>query len=162
MKRIAIIAALLLITTASFAQSGKNIYEKYSDLEGVSAIYISPAMFQLIGKLPEIKADTEDGTVDLAPVVKTLTGMYMLSSENPEIKASLAADVNKFVSSKKYELLMEAKENGEVMRMYTVGDEKTVNSFVMICNDSQETAFICIDGKMNRSDLEKVLAEQMK
>ena len=160
MKRIAILAALLLITLSSFAQSGKNIYEKYSDLDGVSAIYVSPAMFRLIGAIPDLK--TESGDVNLTPIITTLTGMYVLNTSNADIKQSLYDDVKKFVSSKKYELLMEAKENGEVMRMYTVGDQKIVNSFVMISTDSEETAFICIDGRMNRSDLEKVLGEQMK
>ena len=162
MKRILTVAALLLVTITSFAQTGRNIYEKYSDNDGVSAVYISPAMFRLIGKLPEIKADVEDGTVDLAPVVRTLTGMYILSSEHPAIRETLANDVKKFVSSKKYELLMEAKDNGQTMKMYTVGDQKTVNSFVMYAIDQEETTFICIDGNINRQDLEKVLAEQMK
>ena len=153
---------MLLITITSFAQTGRNINEKYSDNDGVSAVYISPAMFKLIGKLPEIKADVEDGTVDLAPVVRTLTGMYILNSENPAIREALANDVKKFVSSKKYELLMEAKDNGQTMKMYTVGDQKTVNSFVMYAIDQEETTFICIDGNINRQDLEKVLAEQMK
>ncbi len=162
MKRILTVAALLLVTITSFAQTGRNIYEKYSDNDGVSAVYISPAMFRLIGKLPEIKADVEDGTVDLAPVVRTLTGMYILNSENPSIREALANDVKKFVSSKKYELLMEAKDNGQTMKMYTVGDQKTVSSFVMYAIDQEETTFICIDGNINRQDLEKVLAEQMK
>ena len=162
MKRILTVAALLLVTITSFAQTGRNIYEKYSDNDGVSAVYISPAMFRLIGKLPEIKADVEDVTVDLAPVVRTLTGMYILNSENPAIREALANDVKKFVSSKKYELLMEAKDNGQTMKMYTVGDQKTVSSFVMYAIDQEETTFICIDGNINRQDLEKVLAEQMK
>ncbi len=162
MKRISIIAVLLLVTIASFAQSGRSIYEKYSDNDGVSAVYISPAMFRLIGKLPEIKAGSEEETVDLAPVIRTLTGMYLISSENPAIREALANDVKKFVSSRKYELLMEAKDSGQTMKMYTVGDQKTVSSFVMYAIDGDEATFICIDGNMNREDLEKVLAEQMK
>ncbi|MBQ3985094.1 MAG: DUF4252 domain-containing protein [Bacteroidales bacterium] len=162
MKRFILIALAALFGAGAFAQDGKSIYNKYSEAENVSAVYISPAMFKLIGKLPEIKADVEDGTVDLAPVVRTLTGMYILSSENPAIREALANDVKKFVSSKKYELLMEAKDNGQTMKMYTVGDQKTVNSFVMYAIDQEETTFICIDGNINRQDLEKVLAEQMK
>ena len=159
MKRIAILAALLLMTITSFAQS---IYQKYSDAENVSAVYVSPAMFRLIGKLPEISADTEDGKVDLTPVISTLTGMYVIDSHNQTINSALASEVQKFIASGKYELLMEAKDNGQTMRMYTLGDEKVVNSFVMLALENGETTFICIDGKMNRKDLEKVLAEQMK
>ena len=161
MKRISILAALLLITISSFAQSGKSIYEKYSDEKDVSAVYISPAMFRLIGKIPEIKADAEGGSIDLAPIISSLSGMYILESENKAINASLYSDVQKFISARKYELLMEAKDNGEVMRMYTIGDEKTVTGFVMIGTSDDETTFISFEGKINRSDLEKILAKQM-
>ena len=47
MKRIIIIATLLLASISAFAQSGKSIYQKYSDAENVSAVYISSAMFRM-------------------------------------------------------------------------------------------------------------------
>ena len=160
MKRIAILAALLLTTIASFAQNGKSIYQKYSEAEGVSAVYISPAMFRLIGKIPELSVEGED--INLAPVIQSLSGLYLIDSENPKINAELKAEAERFVSSGRYELLMEAKDAGEIVRMYTLGDDKTVNGFVMIADEANETAFIYLDGKMNRDDLENLLAEQMK
>ena len=160
MKRIIILFAALLLTVSAFAQNGKSIYQKYSDAENVSAVYVSPAMFRLIGQIPDLEVG--DDNVNLTPVIRSLSGLYILNSENPAIREALANDVKKFVSSKKYELLMEAKDNGQTMKMYTVGDQKTVNSFVMYAIDQEETTFICIDGNINRQDLEKVLAEQMK
>lgn len=160
MKRIAILAALLLTTIASFAQNGKSIYQKYSEAEGVSAVYISPAMFRLIGKIPDLSVEGED--INLAPVIQSLSGLYLIDSENPKINAELKAEAERFVSSGRYELLMEAKDAGEIVRMYTVGDDKTVNGFVMIADEANETTFIYLDGKMNRDDLENLLAEQMK
>lgn len=160
MKRIAILAALLLTTIASFAQNGKSIYQKYSEAEGVSAVYISPAMFRLIGKIPELSVEGED--INLAPVIQSLSGLYLIDSENPKINAELKAEAERFVSSGRYELLMEAKDAGKIVRMYTVGDDKTVNGFVMIADEANETTFIYLDGKMNRDDLENLLAEQMK
>jgi hypothetical protein len=160
MKRIAILAALLLTTIASFAQNGKSIYQKYSEAEGVSAVYISPAMFRLIGKIPELSVEGED--INLAPIIQSLSGLYLIDSENPKINAELKAEAERFVSSGRYELLMEAKDAGEIVRMYTVGDDKTVNGFVMIADEANETTFIYLDGKMNRDDLENLLAEQMK
>ena len=66
-----------------------------------------------------------------------------------------------FVQSGRYELLMEAKESGEVVRMYTDGTETIVNGFVMIADEGNETTFIYLDGKMNREDLEKLIAEKL-
>ena len=56
---------------------------------------------------------------------------------------------------------MEAKDSGEAVRMYTVGNDAVVNSFVMVAKDGEETTFICIDGNMNRTDMEKLLAESI-
>ena len=88
--------------------------------------------------------------------------MYMIDSQNTGINAAMQADVEKFVAAGKYELLMEANDSGEQMRMYSLGDEKTVNSFVMLAVDGDETTFLCLDGQMDRAQLEKILAEEMK
>ena len=48
MKRLFIIAALLLTGIMAHAQDSKSIYNKFSDEDGVSAVYISPSMFKLI------------------------------------------------------------------------------------------------------------------
>jgi hypothetical protein len=160
MKRFVLVAALLLTTITAFAQNGKSIYQKYSDAEGVSAVYISPAMFRLIGKIPDLQIEGED--VNLAPIIKSLTGLYLIDSENPAINASLKADAEQFVRKGNYELLMEAKDSGETMRLFTIGTETIVNGFVMIADEGDETTFIFLDGKMNREELEKVIAESTK
>lgn len=160
MKRIAIIAALLLTTISSFAQNGKSIYQKYSEAEGVSAVYISPAMFRLIGKIPDLSIEGEN--VNLGPIIQSLSGLYLIDSENPAVNATLKADAERFVQSGHYELLMEAKEPGETVRMYTVGTNEIVNGFVMIADEGNESTFIFLDGKMNRDDLDKLLADAMK
>ena len=162
MKRILFLTVIMLIVSAlsAFAQNGRSIYQKYSDAENVSAIYISPAMFRLIGKIPELEINDSD--VNLAPVVRTLTGMYILNSENQAINASLRGDVDRFIKGGRYELLMEAKDDGETVRMYTVGDSKTIESFVMFVVDGDETTFICLDGQMPREQTEKLILEAAK
>lgn len=159
MKRLFFLAAMLLLTISSFAQDGKSIYQKYSDSEDISAVYVSPAMFKLIGKLPDIEMNS--GEVNFYPIIKSLTGLYIINSSNKNINAQLYADVEKFIKSGRYELLMEAKDSGETVKMYTVGNDTVVNSFVMVARDGDETTFICIDGNMNRTDMEKLLAESI-
>lgn len=159
MKKIFAIAAALLLTVSAFAQDGKSIYNKYSDAEKVSAVYISPAMFRLMGKLPDMAI--EDSGVNLGSIIKSLNGMYILNSRNPRINEDLRNDTEKFIAKGKYEMLMEAKEGGETVRMYTVGDEKIVTGFVMLTRDKDECNFICMDGEMPREALEKLLADSL-
>lgn len=160
MKRLIILFFLLLSTLDASAQTGKSIYQKYSGQENVSAVYISSAMFRMIGKIPDLKAG--DDEVDLTPIIQKLSGFYIISSVNPSINENLQSEVKRFIANGRYELLMEAIDSGEIMRMYSVGSEKTVNSFVMFAIDGSETTFICLDGQMDRDQLEKVLVEEMK
>ena len=151
---------MLLIAVGAFAQEGKRLYNKYSDQEGVSAVYISPAMFKLMGQLPDINVETADGKkMDMAPLVRSFSGFYMLSFEKKSAaSAELYKEVTSLVNKGNFELLMEVKDDGSTVRMYTLGDEKVVNSFVCIINEDDQTMFFCLEGTMNRSDLEKLMA----
>ena len=150
---------MLLIAVGAFAQEGKRLYNKYSDQEGVSAVYISPAMFKLMGQLPDINVETADGKkMDMAPLVRSFSGFYMLSFEKMSAaSAELYKEVSSMVNKGGFELLMEVKDDGSTIRMYTLGDEKVVNSFVCIINEEDETMFFSLEGSMNRSDLENLI-----
>ena len=160
MKKLYAILVMLTVSVAAFAQNGRSLYNKYSDNENVEAVYSSPAMFRRTGKIPDVQMEGE--SVNFGPIIKTLTGLYILSITDEGLAANLAADVNRFIQKGQYEMLMEAKDNGEVMRLYTVGDEKIVNSLVMLAREGTQTSFICIDGDMPRDQLEELIAEAAK
>ncbi len=157
MKKLYILLVMLFASVAAIAQDGRSLYNKYSDLDNVEAVYISPAMFRLMGKIPDIEMEGEN--VNFAPIIKTLTGLYILNITQEDIAADLAEDVKRFIQKGQYELLMEAKDSGEVMRLYTVGNDQIVNSLVMLARQASETSFICIDGTMPRDQLEDLIAK---
>lgn len=159
MKKIIAIAAALLLTVTSFAQTGKSIYNKYSDADDVSAVYISPAMFRLIGKLPDMNMGGEND-VNISPLIRSLDGFFLVDSRNGSINASLKAEAEKLVKGSGYELLMEVKDHGETVRMYTAGDEDIVTSFVLLAADTEECTFIYMDGQMARKDLEEAIRSE--
>ena len=148
------------MTVGAFAQEGKRLYNKYSDMDGVSAVYISPTMFKLMGQLPDINVETADGKkMDMAPLIRSFSGFYMLNFENKSaLSAELYKEVTAMVNKGDFELLMEVKDDGSTIRMYTLGDEKVVSSFVCIINEEDETMFFSLEGSMNRSDIEKLIA----
>lgn len=157
MKKIIFIFAALLLTVSAFGQDGRSIYNKYSDEEGVTAVYISPAMFRLFGVLPDIDIDGKD--VDLSKVIRSLTSFYIVSTENPRIINDLRSDVDRYIKRGDYELLMEAKESGEAVRMYTVGDEEVVKNFVMLAAEPGECTFISFEGLISRADFEQLVRD---
>ncbi|MBR3653446.1 MAG: DUF4252 domain-containing protein [Bacteroidales bacterium] len=160
MKRIIILFAALLLSFSAFAQNGKSIYQKYSDAENVSAVYVSPAMFRMIGQIPDLEVGQDN--VNLTPVIRSLTGLYILNSENAAINGSLRADAERFINSGRYELLMEAKDSGETVRIYTVGNDRVIEGFVMLAAEASEVTFICLDGQMPRKDFEELFSKAMR
>ena len=157
MKKIYSILVLITLSLTALAQGGSELYSKYSDRPGMEAVYISPAMFRMIGKIPDVELGDED--INFSSIIKSMTGFYILSTEKSEHAAALLDDVNKFIKAGKYELLMEAKDDGEATRMYTVGDEKTVTSFVMVSHEKDEISFISFDGKMDREKMGEMVAK---
>jgi 3-keto-L-gulonate-6-phosphate decarboxylase len=123
----------------------------------VEAVYISPAMFRMIGKIPDV--EFKDGEIDFSPIIKSMSGFYVLEASDAKVAADLYAEVKKFIDKGQYELLIETKENGEVTRIYSYGDEKTVSSLIMITQEQGETMYVSIDGKMDREELENLLAQ---
>lgn len=160
MKKIFTLLVLFAMSVAAFAQSGREIYNKYSDLPGVEAVYISQSMFRLIGRVPDIEVNDKD--VNLSTFIKTLSGFYMINCEKNQAAAKdIYDDVKKYIGSGKYELLMESKDDGDIVRIYSLGDEKTIESFVMLERDDDETTFICFDGKMARKEVENLLGSTL-
>lgn len=163
MKRIIILAILLLSAAIASAQEGRNVYNKYSGGKGVSAVYISPSMFKIIGKLPDLEVETAEGeSMNLAPLISSFKGFYMLDISNPATISAIDKDVASMISKGRYELMMEVKDEGEALHIYTSGNEKLIESFVFIASDGDTLQFICIDGEMNRSNFEKLIAGAMK
>lgn len=160
MKKILAIAFMLLVAAGAYAQEGKRIYTKYSDSEGVSAVYISPSMFKIIGKLPEMEVEVGDGeTMDIAPLVRSFSGFYLLDIEDNSLASELRTEVNSMIGEGRYEMLMEMKDSGTTVRIYTAGDEKTIESFIFLASEGDEAQFICLEGSMNRKDVEELIAK---
>ena len=88
-----------------------------------------------------------------------MNGLYILNTSDPKIGDGIYSTAEKFVKKGQYELLMEAKENGEATRMFTVGTDKIVKGFVMLSKSGEDISFISIDGEIEREKLEAAIAE---
>ncbi len=48
---------------------------------------------------------------------------------------------------------MEAKDEGETVKIYVISDDTYVTSLVLISGESDETTFIAPDGKIKQEDI---------
>ena len=157
MKKIIIIALAAIISMASAAaqNSKKQIYIDYSGKPGVSAVYISPAMFKLMKSVPDIEINDQD--VNFSRFIRTLEGMYILDTEEPEIASQLVRDVEKELRNGKHELLMEAVEGSETTRIYVVEKDSIVSDLILLSRDGGSTSYTSITGQMPLDEISKMI-----
>lgn len=155
MKKIIAIAMLAFVTVSAFAQTSKDIYNKFSDQPGVSAVYISPLMFKMMKALPDMKIDG-DHSVNITEMISSLDGMFILDVEGNAAQR-LRDDAEKLVKSGKFGLLMEAKDDGEATRIYSVEKGEYITDLVLLTNGGNSTSFIAVSGKLKSDDLAKLL-----
>ncbi len=155
MKKIILTILLAAVTLGASAQSGRNFYKKYSGREGVSTVYISPFMFKVMGKV----AFLSDNDMDIRPIVKSLKGMYIVDCSNPLYAAEMRKDAEEFLDKGRFELLMEANDDEDSVRMFAISDGAIVNNFIMLVFEPDGTTFISLEGEIPLEALEKKIAQ---
>ncbi|MGN1225610.1 MAG: DUF4252 domain-containing protein [Candidatus Cryptobacteroides sp.] len=156
MKKLILFVAVALLSVSAFAETGKSIYQKYSGKEGVSSVYISPSMFKMMQHLPELEIEDQD--VDITPIISSFEGLYILECENAGLSKALYEDVQKYCEGKDLEVLMEANESGENVKIMVALDGDYVKTFILVEFEASECNFICIEGKLLMEDLNTILS----
>lgn len=152
MKKIILLAVAALISISAFAQNCKSIYTKYNEKPGVSAVFVSPSMFKLMGRVPSVEG------ADFSTVIQSLEAMYVLDCENYSIASQIKADVLKYVETKDMELMMEARDEEEIVKVYTISKGEFVTDFIMLAYEHNECVFIGIEGKLSPESLGQVIS----
>ena len=155
MKKIIILLLAFAVSMVSSAaqNSKKKIYSEYSGKPGVSAVYISPAMFKLIKTVLEINSQE----VNFSRFIKTLEGMYILSTNDPGMASLLAEDAQKELDHGKHELLMETFEGSETTRIYIVQNDSIVSDLVLLSTAGSSISYISITGEMPFEEISKMI-----
>ena len=172
MKKLLILFVLTLLPLAASASlpvsqtvSKARLTSLISEIRGYDGVEVVR-----LGALPTAAIKTVLRTAarrdeDAKEALRLLRGVRRVSvldyeDCSPAVRERISARLDRALVGS--ELLMEAKDDGEVVRMYTVGDSKTIESFVMIAVDGGEVTFICLDGQMPRDETEKLIIEATK
>ena len=149
--------AAAVIAVTSLAQSSYNsLYKKYSGKPGVSSVYISPAMFKLMQKLPEVEL-ADDRDVHFERIIKTFDGMYIIEAENTPLVKELTSDVEALLQKGQLALLMEVVEKDEKVRMYVRQEGELIKQFIMLELEDDSATYISIVADMPVEDFNALI-----
>ena len=130
MKKMMMVLMLALTASGLFAQ--KNPFEKFTDMEGVTSVYISKSMMSLMPK----NMNMDLGNVDVSNFISKLSSILILTSENQPVAKEMVSLANKRIRDDQYELLMRIKsDENERVNFYMKGKPENIREMLMIVED---------------------------
>lgn len=155
-------------------KKGNYVYNRWFDLSDVNSTYISPELFNMVKKLPEMSV--QGRKMDLTPAIRSLKGLYLLEfardcSSHPGMHYSrnttsggLRKDIRDFLDKFGYITLMDMCQDGQYTRLYMAAQDGTVTGFVLVSLDDEFDygRFVCLEGDMDKVKFEKILANVWK
>lgn len=153
MKRF--ITIIILISTIIFSANAQNaLYKKYEKSNNVTRVYISQTMLELT-KSANIPMD--DDVSDIIDSFDSVTGFYLLETDDPTLMPALKKDFMKEVNAKKLELLMEVNDDDSVL-FYTRKEGDYFADVYMIVEDkNDEIVVIMVSGKLSQQNINRLL-----
>lgn len=153
MKRF--ITIIILISTVIFSANAQNaLYKKYEKSNSVTRVYISQMMLELT-KSANLQMD--DDVSDIIDSFDSVTGFYLLETEDPTLMPALKEDFMKEVNAKKLELLMEVNDDDNVL-FYTRKEGNYFADVYMIVEEkNEEIVVIMVSGKISQQNINRLL-----
>ena len=153
MKRF--ITIIILISTVIFSANAQNaLYKKYEKSKSVTRVYISQMMLELT-KSANLQMD--DDVSDIIDSFDSVTGFYLLETDDPTLMPALKEDFMKEVNAKKLELLMEVNDDDSVLFYTRKEGDYFADVYMIVEEENEEIVVIMVSGKISQQNINRLL-----
>lgn len=153
MKRF--ITIIILISTVIFSANAQNaLYKKYEKSKSVTRVYISQTMLELT-KSANLQMD--DDVSDIIDSFDSVTGFYLLETDDPTLMPALKEDFMKEVNAKKLELLMEVNDDDRVLFYTRKEGNYFADVYMIVEEENEEIVVIMVSGKISQQNINRLL-----
>ena len=147
MKKIITILVIAVLPTLGFSQ-----FDKYEDLDNVSAVVVNQSMFRLLSNI-DVEVD-EPETQDFMDIAKSLKNLKVFITEDKSISADMMKTMDQYRKSANLEELMRVKDKDANIKFYIKSgkDEDHVSELLMFVTGMNK-----VDVEVNGRKFETVL-----
>ncbi len=143
--------ATLLIFTATYAQDLGTIMKEHAQDKEMKYASISKTMLRLAG----VAADKET-----RQILKKISGIQVLMAEKEVNHQPLLAAVDQAIARNQFEMLAEATEEGNHVKVYYKEKSKKESEMLMIMHDKKGALqLMLIDGTLTMEEMMKLQNE---
>ena len=133
-----IIFTIVFIFAVTIISAQKNPFDKFTDMDGVTSVYISKNMMSLFPK-----DSNQYGGVDVGNFVDKLSSILILTTENQKVGKEMLSLANSRIKENNYELLMRVKsDDGELVNFFMKGKPDNIQELIMIVDGNDEESVI--------------------
>ncbi|MDD2590566.1 MAG: DUF4252 domain-containing protein [Fermentimonas sp.] len=133
-----IIFTIVFIFAVTIISAQKNPFDKFTDMDGVTSVYISKNMMSLFPK-----DSNQYGGVDVGNFVDKLSSILILTTENQKVGKEMLSLANSRIKDSNYELLMRVKsDDGELVNFFMKGKPDNIQELIMIVDGNDEESVI--------------------
>lgn len=133
-----IIFTIVFIFAVTIVSAQKNPFDKFTDMDGVTSVYISKNMMSLFPK-----DSNQYGGVDVGNFVDKLSSILILTTENQKVGKEMLSLANSRIKENNYELLMRVKsDDGELVNFFMKGKPDNIQELIMIVDGNDDESVI--------------------
>lgn len=147
-----ILFAIMLMLTTITASAQVKAFEKYSDTEGVTYVYISKALLRMAGAF---NMPSAPGT-NMKNIIPKVDAIQIITSMEDDMASRLKREAENIVKSQNYELLMQVDDDGDKVRIYH-HEGKKQSAIIMLTTSDDETVVIAFSGTFTLKDVESMV-----
>lgn len=142
----------LCCTSLCFAQN--KLFDKYSEMDNVTSIYISKAMFQMMPSF-------ETNGLNLMNLKGKIEGLQVLSTDNNNIKEKMRTDFKGLIG-KDHEELMRVKDGNTRTTFYVKQKGDLISELIMLADTDSSFNVIQLAGKFTLQDIQEITKDMNK
>ena len=128
----------------------QNLISQYRTREDVDVISVGPMGMSLIRMVAGASSGLDRDVLDLLSIARGIKRITIVDFEDSAVRDHLAGKIERELEG--MELIMEAKDDGEHLRIYGHDDGETIRDFILYTSDG---TLILTRGKV---DTEKIIA----
>ena len=162
MKRLIAILFVLLLPLSGWA--GKNVSKsriaalvsEYRHCEGVEVVRLGPLATSAIRTTIRLSAKNDPDALDALRMIGGVRKLVVFDYEDcaPALKEKIARKLDRILDDS--DLLMEAKDESEAVKIYGVTDEKGDTVQDLVLHTPGDCALICVFGKFSMDAIAKI------
>ena len=142
----------LCCTSICFAQN--KLFDKYSEMDNVTSVSISKAMFQMMPNF-------EKNGLNLMNLKGKIEGLQILTTENNSIKETMRNDFKNLIG-KDHEELMKVKDGKTRATFYVKQKGDLISELIMLADTDKSFNVIRLSGNFTLQDIQEITKEMNK